>query len=372
MHHHDASSTIQHVQYHLDGPVDGRLSPRFDWTNLTPVLDLTKKILQHQSDCSLPTSTFTYRNRFGLGSDLHVYAQAMSNALESQRRIRTVGNWTWMDQTHCQNAALGSPMKCYFAQSELNCPGDVRWAVSHPDFDLDHSLSKPNGSPSRLGVHKESANEEMIQLATIESLFTRVTPLVFEEAERQLNLVFGDLGTGAAVPKDLITVHIRWGDKVENFYGKHKRYPEMKKVSIEEYINAIRQILERRRQRQLQQPSDMSLNTANIYLATEDPSAVNEFRAAMPQEWNLYVDRFLTETQIHRVNEYNGAAKLAKEFKGRTGLLALGSLLVAMEANDFVLTTESNWSRIMDELRRSIVDSRCGNCTIMIDLRRKK
>jgi hypothetical protein len=44
-------------------------------------------------------------------------------------------------------------------------------------------------------------------------------------------------------------------------------------------------------------------------------------------------------------------------------------LLVALEANYFVLTTASNWSRLMNELRKNVLDPSCGDCTRMIDLR---
>lgn len=346
-----------------------KLSLRFDWTNLTPTMDLTKKIQHLQRDCARPMATFSFRNRFGLGSDLHMYTRAMCNALESStHRVRTVGNWTWMDRTNCQNSVLGSPMSCYFAHSELNCPGDVSRAVTSPDFDtsnLHSSLSKPNGNiqwqcPSIIGPEGKE-DDDMIQVATMEHLFTRVTPLVYEEATRQLNLVFHD-----QIPEGLITVHIRWGDKVKSYHGKHIRRPEMDKVQIQEYVDAVHEIL-RRRRRRTDQRENISSN-ADVYLATEDPAAVEAFEAAMPTGWNLFVDHFLTETQSNRIDEYNGHSKMARQMNGRPGLFALASLLVAMEANDFVLTTRSNWSRLVDELRRSIVDPRCGNCTTMIDL----
>ena len=59
---------------------------------------------------------------------------------------------------------------------------------------------------------------------------------------------------------------------------------------------------------------------------------------------------------------------VAKKMDGKPGLIALGSLLVAMEANDFVLTTGSNWSRLINELHRNVLDPRCNNCTRLIDL----
>jgi hypothetical protein len=59
---------------------------------------------------------------------------------------------------------------------------------------------------------------------------------------------------------------------------------------------------------------------------------------------------------------------ITKELEGKPGLWAMGSLLVAMEANHFVLTTKSNWARLMNELRKNVMNPRCGNCTTLIDL----
>eukprot|EP00536_Pseudo-nitzschia_multiseries_P001806 jgi/Psemu1/294585/fgenesh1_pm.23_\ len=359
-----------------------QLRLRYDWTNLSPSLDLTKEILRHQSNCSIPVSTFAYRNRFGLGSDLHIYAQALGNGIETNRRIRTVGNWTWMDQSKCGNDLsetnesekkgsahfdpfLGSPMRCYFATSELNCPGDVEYAIANPEFDPEHSLSKPNGNVivpkedfvSKILPSKKNGGEQLLQTAVVESLFLHMEPLVVDEAERQLNIVFGGKDE---VPSDLITVHIRWGEC------------GLKKVEISEYIEAVNQILDKRETlaESTRQKSSVRTNRiANIYLATEDPEAVEVFSKALPAGWNLFVDQFLVDTSRHRIDEYNGLPKMAKALNGKAGLLALGSLLVAMEANDFVLTTASNWSRLMNELRQSILDPRCSNCTTMLDLR---
>ena len=143
-------------------------------------------------------------------------------------------------------------------------------------------------------------------------------------------------------------------------------------MEISNYIDAIHKILDRRERTKNSSSKSTSKQIANIYLATEDPEAVTEFRKALPKGWNLYVDQFLIDTSEHRNGEYNGNPKMAKALNGNAGLLALGSLLVAMEANDFVLTTKSNWSQLMDELRRTILDPRCGNCTSLIDLRQNE
>ena len=318
---------------------------RFNWTNLEPTMELTRRMVAHQSNCSgVPTmGTFKYRNRFGLGSDLHVWGQALCNGMELNLRIRTVENWTWMDKEHCSTKP--SSMLCYFRQSELNCPGDEEIVRKQPDFDPVHNLSRSNGIVREL-CPSISRQKTSLRIAGMEFLFTRVTPLLMQEAERQLNLVFQ-----SKVPNDLICVHVRWGDKIR----------EMKLVAISEYIDAIYQILDNR--------PGSTRDHANIYLATEDPDAVEQFRNAMPDGWNLFLDQYYTEMLPHRIVEYNGSPKMSKAVNGRAGLIALGSLLVAMEANDFVLTTASNWSRMINELRLSIIDPRCDQCTSMIDLR---
>jgi hypothetical protein len=181
----------------------------------------------------------------------------------------------------------------------------------------------------------------------MEYLFNRISPIILQEAERQVGLLFGSSG----VPADLITVHMRYGDK----------FWEMDLAAAEEYTAAVSQILIQRGQGHNR--------TANIYLATEDPKALNAFRQAAEPGWKVYVDRTVPELDNYRPVRGNRASWTTRNTKGRAGLVALGSLLVALEANDFVLTTKSNWSRLMNELRKNLLDPRCGNCTQMIDLR---
>ena len=68
-------------------------------------------------------------------------------------------------------------------------------------------------------------------------------------------------------------------------------------------------------------------------MATEDPKAVLEFQQAVLNRWKIYVDQFYHETKDFRTEEYNGIPKMVALLQGRTGTVALASLLVAMEAN---------------------------------------
>jgi len=196
-----------------------------------------------------------------------------------------------------------------------------------------------------------------LRAAGTEFLLARVSPQIQDEALRQLNRVFAtptttthNSGTANSIPPDLITVHIRWGDKEQ----------EIKLLGIAEYIRAVQDI---------QRQRGRSAETANVYLATEDPRAVAEFQAAALPGWKVYVDQYYHDLRSHRRDIYNGPNHMALDLAGRPGTIALGSLLVGMEANDYVLTTASNWSRLYNELRKAVVDPRCGNCTLMVDLK---
>jgi hypothetical protein len=352
--------------------VTNALRLRHDWTNLPRYSILAHRIANMQNNCSIPIlGNFWYRNRFGLGSDLHVYSVAMCNALQMHQRVRvrTVLPWIWYDQQSCGdtdgtgNTENYSAMACYFPESEPACLHD---GIQHPAVPIyAMNLTRPHGkiTASCTNVIEEWGHGSVatIRAATIEFLFTRVSNLIQDEAQRQLQTVFRGRDH---VPHNLITVHIRWGDKSD----------EMKLVPISKYIHAVQQILEQRKHDN-QQILDGKNATADqegvhIYLATEDPEALDQFMNEAPSDWKIYVDQYYYELLPHRSNGsmYNSIPQIAQILTGRPGVIALGSLLVAMEANDYVLTTASNWSRLMNEIRLNIVNPRCNNCTTMIDL----
>ncbi|GKY93422.1 hypothetical protein MPSEU_000309700 [Mayamaea pseudoterrestris] len=361
----NASSSLANKKEHYH---PHRLKLRFDWTNLQSSSSFATMIRNHQNNCSLPLADFTFRNRFGMGSDLHVWTQAVCNAMEQGYRIRTKLPWIYYANEQCNNNNYmnTAAMTCYFPKSELQCPNDVPHALplaaandtNHGSDSLaiaaptTHKLYRANGKiqKSCLTIMEQyNLSYGDVRAAGVEFLFRNVSPLVQMEAERQLNLVFGS----ATVPPHLITVHVRWGDKKD----------EMKLVPIERYVNAVQSILDERRQRQ--QHDDYGVH---IFLATEDPDAVEAFTSAAPSDWNIYVDQYYKEMLPFRDAGYNGNPRMAQALSGQPGLKALASLLVAMEANDFVLTTQSNWSRLMNELRTSILEAKCKGCTRMIDL----
>ena len=343
---------------------------RLDYTNLERLSPFAKEYERVQKNCSNDRLAIALpRNFAGLGSDIHVYSAIMCKAIEMKNaRIRTVGTWLWNAKAHCpihneyNNTVSTSPMLCYFPQSETVCPKDSdntteRFQITNNDGQL-NLQSCPK-------VTAQYGDTSAIRAASTEYLFTRLAEFVIEEAERQLQIHFYNSRANYQVPKDMITVHVRWGDKGS----------ETKLLPIKSYTDAVHQIVnDRRIARQDAVPNNSNNphdDNVHIYLSTEDPGAVKAFMKNIPSHWNVYLDQYYVEMLPYRKktgNIYNANTINAKLLEGRSGLLALGSLLVAMESNDFVLMTKSNWSRLMNEIRKNIVDPRCQNCTRAIDL----
>jgi hypothetical protein len=173
--------------------------------------------------------------------------------------------------------------------------------------------------------------------AAMEFLFQNVTDIVIQEAEKQMKEM------KVFPTEDFITIHIRWGDK----------WREMKLVSIEDYVDATKKILT-----QKERNGDVDVK---IYLASEDPLAVQKFKESAPSNWIIYQSGPKVSSDGERMKT------IASNSGGKAGLESLGALLISMQANRYVLATGSNWSRLINELRKNIVDPRCGNCTTVAE-----
>lgn len=322
---------------------------RRDWATTTThrlLSPLAQQLYSHQHNCELPVAQFWFRNRFGLGSDLHVWSQAACNAMRLQVRVHTVGSWIWQSHSDCATTTTttttatyhDSTLACYFPTAEPFCP-----MTNQPTLNLTKARGVLVGNECREFREQHNLTVSAWRAVAMEYLFQTLSPQLQAEANRQLHLVFPN----GMIPSSLITVHIRWGDKED----------EMKLVPITKYILAVKQLAN-------------DSKHVHVYLSTTDPKAVFEFVSQSPKEWNIYVDAYFQEYYKHSAKEeYNVNPHMSLEHDGKPGFMALASLLVALEANAFVLTTASNWSRLMNELRQTIIDPECNHCTRMIDLR---
>ena len=298
------------------------------WTKRELHSPLAKEIALHQSKCTSPTHNNTRRTN-GMGSELHVWSQALCNSMQVGKTLVQVDQpWQWNDPALC-NATESSehkqPLSCYFnVRSE--CP-------PHPE---DGAVSFGNRFDNCPKYIQDLPSRTAFRSAAMEYLFSNLNPALVDEARKAIVDVFGETG----IPADLFTVHIRWGDK----------RTEMNLVSPIEYYQAISAFVVAH-----------AIPKPHIYISSEDPNAVSMLQAEITrhnQTWTLH--HFAPLIATHTQTQAN---------RGPSGKNSLIALLLAMEAKYYILTTGSNWSRLMNELRMNVVDVACGNCTAMVDLR---
>jgi len=365
---------------------------RFDWTNLRDYQKMSMHasvidFYQNPIDaCKRPIrrDLKIYRVEMpnsGLGSSMHLWARQLCHAYDEKAILivepnkshldKTPTGFLWNDNRYCGNG--DSPLSCYFGQHESLRACDfteseraelLRDVPIHEFSFLDPMLSDPEHgctflehSNERLinfphelppGVSMKEHNAHVVNehksviaffyAAAMEFLFQKVSPIVVSEAHRQLLAMFDN----GIVPANMVTVHIRWGDK-------HK---EMTLVGIEEYIEATKEII----------GEGWDIHPQHIYVASEDGRALTEYESGSPPNWKIYSSG-PTFDEPGKAPTSNAQAN-----EGQDGLEAMAALLIALEADRYVLTTQSNWSRLINELRKSIVHPRCGECTSMIDV----
>jgi hypothetical protein len=309
----------------------------------------------------------------GIGSQVAHWSQSVCSALDRNMRLQSYHpEWIWLDQVYCdKEQAKQSPWLCYFPHMEHRC--QQQQEPDHHDAVVvgmvvdnknESQSSPPLSSSQRIRVPEPCEHNQIpgfyqpFRAATVEYIFSSISPMVIQEAQRQVGVVFGRNGA----PHDLITVHVRWGDKSH----------EMTLMSIDRYIDAVWTILDEKHNttREERQNGTNVTVEANIYLATEDPAAVEAFVQAAPKSWNVFVDVGVEELTPFRPpsSVVNGPSRMAINTLGRGGLVNMASLLVSMEANDYVLSTASSFGRVMNNIRTNIIDPRCGNCTRLVDL----
>lgn len=342
---------------------------------LTPVAQM---IHDWMNNCSRPVAIHRIRARSGVNAHVSIWGNVVCIASHNQGyRVQSVSHdrwWIWGDLSYCMHSVfannskiIASPWHCYFENVERRCPEDPVYHQSqifdHPnkndpfwkDF---HFFNDATREKCRFLFNNTTdwyQQSVLYQRAVVEYLFhNNASPLLLREAQRQVGLIFAD--NNFTAPEDLIVVHIRWGDK----------YREMKLVPIQNYTTAVKNLL-------IEKTGQHT--TGNIFLATEDPRAVQEFERDMKERlnvttWKLYRDRGMVEFQKLRPKTRHAdyAMKSTMRSMGRMGLVSIASMLVLMEANWFVLTTKSGYSRLIQGLLVNVVDRHCGNCTTVVDL----
>eukprot|EP01039_Chlorochromonas_danica_P006638 gene6638-7332_t len=303
------------------------------WINRPLHSSLAKTIHEHQKKCT--SKVALYSNRiFGMGSNLHVWTQAVCNAMQAgETLIQSDENWIWNDKAFCKGGNHIQPFSCYF-NLQSHCPNATNVYGAKWSHELDMCPKYIRDMDSR----------KVFRSAAIEYLFSNLNPRLVEEAQHAIKEVFGSSG----IPKDMITLHVRLGDKKK----------EMKLVTPLEYYDAIDNLIGRH----------PNLTDPHIYVTTESLEGMKELHEQLKNHrktWKLYH----YAPSIFNSNEVISPMEMAQRTQGSIGKHSLIALLLAMEARYYILTTGSNWSRLIDELRKNVVDVQCNHCTEMVDLR---
>lgn len=322
-----------------------------NWTSGEVHTPMGKTIRAHQSVCTKNYYLF-HTNNWGMGSDLHTWTQAVCNSMQLGATLLEVStNWIWNDHAFCRSgphvAKKTQPLGCYF-NMEKHCPGSTAFPVR---MSYNHSYDR---CPKYI---QDDRTRQIFRASAIEYLFSNLSSRLVADAENEIPSVFGDYG----IPENMITVHLRWGDKAR----------EMKLVSQAEYVDAIDKIARTN-----------NITNPKVYITTESKEALDQIELYVKKNkptWTLYnyqpsVFDGKAPKARHSIRGMHGGLepspmKMAERTGGVQGKASMIALLYAMESKYYVLTSGSNWSRLIDELRRTKLDHKCGNCTQMIDLR---
>jgi len=169
---------------------------------------------------------------------------------------------------------------------------------------------------------------------------------------------------GGFVPehKDLITVHMRRGDKCIGSNAKNNSalvHCEMHYISAQHFVDHVADIVSRKR-----------IQTPSVFLTTEDRGAIEEFIAiakVQKPHWRVgYYDRAVLPS--NHGSPGVEVMKTAEALNGEAALPSLVALVLALEADSYILTKRSEWSVDIDALRQSRIDYICKGCTDVVDL----
>ena len=309
------------------------------WTSLRPKSPLALQIAASQARCAEQVAV-TGMNSFGMGSDFQTWTLKLCKAVEQGKVLVTQGYWIWTDKSRCDELRHRPPLHCYFDKLP-RLPR--RECASPPSHRANWSARLFEYSCPSLVDDASSASRQAFQAAAAEYLMASLSPWLVQLASMDASTsVFGPAGP----PADMITCHIRWGDKDS----------EMELVDISSYVRAVSKLV---RRHALTQP-------VSIYVTTEDPHALEAFIAAAAG----YPWRVLNYApSVSKRRSRHGPANDAMATRGRAGTQSIIALLLALNARYYVLSTASTWSRLINNIRLRVVDRECNGCTDMVDLR---
>lgn len=272
----------------------------------------------------------------GLGSALHKWSAQLCHALDKGGMLVLDRRpWKWGASAEQELGGYFAPTHCNLSMSSIqttvdSLPGDGKLVESI------HNIGVVLKLQNCLPRWDTNMTTSEWRAAAMEFLFRRLGDDLHRKICRAFDQVFGPLG---GVPRDrLISIHMRWGDK----------YKEMASVSEDTYVKAVQRLV-----------AEHGIKDPVLFVMTEDRLALDALKAAIAKKQLNYT--ILTSA---------GPRKM--DFNPEAAEISLIQLAIGLEANYYIGTSGSNWSRLMNELRLTRINGICGGqCTVFVDLNRK-
>lgn len=257
-----------------------------------------------------------------------MWSQALCNALQQGATLlqQEEQSWIWNDKRFCSGTLHTQPLRCYFNITN-HCPTH---GAQQPIIDFKNDLSN---CPDWIS---DDDSRQAFRAAAMEVLFSRLSVDLIRDAETAALQLFGPTG----IPRGIVAVHMRWGDKAS----------EMHLVDAATYVNAAAELLSN------SSSSSTAEEVPTVFVLSESTEARAKFNEEVQRRalgWRLL--HYDPPDASHPVHE-RLPVRAAFVSEGATGKASMISLLIALEARAFVLTTGSNWSRLINELRTAVLD----------------
>jgi len=236
-----------------------------------------------------------------------------------------------LECAECSNcsADVATPLECYFGRGSV-CPLPDD-ATSLPMLKPDFNACPPWG-PGRAAAY--------------EYVFRRLPDRIVEQTERAAAHLYRNGGPH-------VSVHMRWGDK----------WTENDLPSVAAYIEGVKRV-----SKGCGLPAHLI-----IFVMTEDPSALAQFKKQAPSEWTvLYHAPALgmggvVDARDHTSKSRKTPPQDAAATGGSQGLHSLVALMLSLESSAFVLTGSSNWSRMWEDVIHAKAN-KMQNCRQVLDV----
>eukprot|EP00668_Euglena_longa_P012358 GGOE01014803.1.p1 GENE.GGOE01014803.1~~GGOE01014803.1.p1 ORF type:complete len:444 (+),score=79.04 GGOE01014803.1:105-1436(+) len=278
----------------------------------------------------------------GLGAEVHLLAWALGMAM----RDNLILQLTHSDWRYAAGQVPPTWTRYFLPVTNCTCVHGGATCAAHPPSDPVSKVCCPTQRGHRLCMaHK------------VRDLPLRESPIPVRWASHPLSWWFAqctrylwrglqpwfasaihtyrrEVVPGGRLPTHVISMHVRRSDKVACYSRDRCRSTEMAFLPFEAYIRAAEQL----------RRNDSALDT--ILLTTEDDQVVNETRRSQYAGWRFIIPREERHNWNHfRTMDERGPLPLVR--------LSVGNLAIHMEAAALVCTMQSNWCRIIDEMRRT-------------------